>query len=96
MARDRTHDEILDQMVYAVACVAYHYGPGLSGAGLRWVRKQLDREPQGDPGWWCDSSWRVDIPDGEELDFCPEKLPPDLLDRSFEEIVRLSRGGEEQ
>jgi hypothetical protein len=65
MARERTHDEIVDEMVWVVNWVAYYYGPGLSTDGLVALRKVLSRFNN----WYCDSSWRVDIPEGEEIDF---------------------------
>jgi hypothetical protein len=106
MARDRTHDEIVDQLVYAAACVARHYGPGLSADGLQAMRKSLDAEGP----WWCDSTWRVDVQEpnyygdsrleGHSLDepnpdFCPLVLKDGYLGLNFREVVEQSRGGEE-
>ena len=39
---ERTHDQILDEMVHAVACVAWHYGPGLNESGLKEIRDCLN------------------------------------------------------
>ncbi len=96
MARNRSPDEILDQVVYAVACVARHYGPGLSAEGLKWVRDQL----QSDTTWVCDSTWRVDTQEGDgdpNPDFHPlvldEDDPPYF---TFEEVVQQSRTGEDE
>lgn len=95
MARDRTNDEILDQAVYAVACVAHHYGPGFSAEGLADVRRLLTELGP----WGCDSSWRVDIPEGEgepNPDFCPKHLPKEFGWIEFDDITRASRTGLEE
>lgn len=38
---DRTKEQLLDEMVYAVQCVFYHYGPALSEDGLKELRAAL-------------------------------------------------------
>lgn len=91
MARERTHDEIVDEVVYAAACVIYHYGPGLSDEGLVALRHGIEAACG---RLWCDSSWRVDTPDGEgedSPDFHVRMLSKER-DLSFEVIVRRSRG----
>lgn len=91
MARDRTKDEILDQLVYAVACVARHYGPGLSAEGLADIRQKLSLD-----NWWCDSTWRVDTLEGPgepDPDFCPSVLPPSFCGLEFDDVVEQSRTG---
>jgi len=95
MATGRSHDEILDQMIFAVACVANHYGPALNADGLAEIRKLLGDSQQ----WWCGSHWLVDVLEGGEdgnPDFCPKVIPfttPAGLD--FDEVVRQSRTGED-
>lgn len=90
MARERTHDEILDEMCFAVNRVARHYGPSLSQDGLIELRKRLD----GMGKWWCDATWMVDAIEGEEPDF--HELIPDEYDiegfYSFETVRKQSRG----
>lgn len=93
MARDRSKDEILDQLVYAVAAVARHYGPGLSTEGLRDIRKKLDEDD-----WWCDARWRVDVLEGGDdgnPDFCPSVIPNDYYGLDFEETINRARTGED-
>lgn len=106
MARNRTNEEIVDQLVYAVACVARHYGSGLSAEGLASVRKALEAEGP----WNCDSGWRVDTMEqdyyGDELqpgfnagepnpDFCPSVLTDGFLGLYLADVVRQSRTGVE-
>jgi hypothetical protein len=91
MARERTHDEIVDEMVWVVACVARHYGPGLSTDGLVALRKTLSRFNN----WYCDSTWRVDIPEGEERDFhelFDGQIPIMSEEEDFTMVTAASRG----
>lgn len=93
MARDRSKDEIVDQMLFAVACVANHYGPALSPGGLVGVREQLASH-----NWWCDAEWRTATLEGGQdgnPDFCPQVLPSKTVaGLDFDEVVRQSRTGE--
>ncbi len=94
MARDRSKEEILDQMVWAVACVARHYGPGLSASGLRGLRQELASSGP----YWCDGEWRSDVLEGGKdgnPDFCPAILKPDFAGLNFDETVKRSKTGEE-
>lgn len=95
MARTRTKDEILDQLIYAIACVARHYGPGLSADGLKHYRDLLARDD-----WWCDATWTCDVLEDEEEpnpDFHPSKLNCDDPEWffTFEDVVRKSRTGQD-
>jgi hypothetical protein len=88
MARERTKDEILDQLVYAVNCVARHYGPGLSAEGLKDIRDKFAED-----NWWCDSTWRVDTEDEPNPDFCPFIIEDGYMGLNFAEVARESREG---
>lgn len=92
MARERTSEEILDEVVYAAHRVIEHYGTGLSEDGLIWLREAISKSVG---PFWCDCSWRNDIPEGEEQDF-HELLPPVLSPSShmtdFDWQVRASKG----
>jgi hypothetical protein len=93
MARERTKEEILDQAVYAVARVVNHYGPALNAEGLQHLRYLLS-----DIDYWCDSTWRVDVLEGGEdgnPDFHPSVLPDGKYGPRFEEVVYMSRTGED-
>jgi hypothetical protein len=73
---DRTHDEILDEMVHAVACVVSHYGPNLNAAGLAWVRERLDF------CWYTDASFRLDMEEDDPyIDFHQRITWPDGWDQ---------------
>lgn len=70
---ERTHDQILDEMVHAVACVAQHYGPGLNESGLKMIRDSLNCL-----NWHTDSCFRVDCyEDDPYIDFHQRILWPD-------------------
>ena len=58
---DRTEEQVLDEVVYAVACVAQHYGPGLSEIGLQEMRKLLESF-----NFHTDASFRVDVQEDDE------------------------------
>ena len=93
MARERTDEEILDQLVYAVACVARHYGSGLSAEGLFNVRRKLAEDK-----WYCDTTWRVDVLEGlsePNPDFYPSVLTEGMSGLCFEDVVLQSRTGEQ-
>jgi hypothetical protein len=83
MARVRSHQEIVNELVYAVQRVVRHYGPGLNEDGLLEVREFMDKRLG---PWWCDATWRCII-DGEEKDF-HEIIPiPYLEEDSFESFI---------
>ncbi len=92
MAADRTHDEILNEMVYAANEAFRHYGPGLSADGLAALRKVMGAELS---PLWCDSCRRVDVPDGGEKDF-HETLPghADVYDGFAATVERMTTGDE--
>lgn len=83
----RTHDQILDEAVYAAACVAYHYGSGFSEEGLQALRKLL-----GQMRWDLDSTYRVDAREGDpHIDFHTRIIwPPDWWQLDFQETVKES------
>lgn len=86
---DRTRDEILDQAVYTVACVAHHYGPGYSDDGLQVLRESLDRLI-----FCTDVSFRERYDHEPYIDFVSRIIWPEDWDKlDFEETVRDSRGG---
>lgn len=87
---DRTKDQILDQVVYAVQCVAVHYGPAFSADGLQELRKILGEFSD----WRTDSTFRVDVLDDDEfVDFHQRIIWPDgWWKRDFEETIKDSYG----
>jgi hypothetical protein len=73
---DRTSEQILDEMVHAVACVARHYGPGLNERGLAWVRSQLACS-----SWSTDACYIVDCRESDpHIDFHTRIIWPDGWD----------------
>lgn len=95
MAADRTHEQILDEMVYAAQRAFEHYGPGFSAEGLASLRKVLHNETY---PLWCDSSWRVDVPDGEEQDFHTLLTPTpwgEDVENHFRDVIQRSKTGQE-
>jgi hypothetical protein len=73
----RTHAQILDEIVYAVACAAEHYGPGLSEDGLADLRALFNKW-----GFWTDTSFRVDRCEDEPyIDFHERIIWPDGWDK---------------
>ncbi len=89
MARERTTEEILDEVVYAANRAMYHYGPSLSEEGLATLREAISAAVG---PFWCDSAWRVDLLDGEEKDF-HELLPAADWADDFATQAKASRGG---
>ena len=85
---ERTHEQILDQLVYAVACAYKHYGPELSAEGLVDLRQKL-----GDH-WFTDSGYTCDVYDDDPyVDFYARIIQPSgwkVLD--FKETINLSKG----
>lgn len=74
---ERTHEQILDEVVHAVACVARHYGPGLNEAGLKEVRDNLNTIP-----WFTDACFIVDCrEDDPYIDFHQRIFWPDGWDQ---------------
>jgi hypothetical protein len=73
----RTHEQILDEVVHAVACVAQHYGPELNERGLAWVRSQLGERP-----WFTDACYQVDCREIDlHIDFHTRIINPNGWDR---------------
>lgn len=74
---ERTRDQILDQAVHAVACVARHYGPGFNENGLLLIRERLSEMP-----WHTDSCFRVDRQEDESfIDFHQRIIWPEGWDK---------------
>lgn len=74
---ERTRDQILDEAVHTVACVAHHYGPGFSETGLQEVRKLLSEMP-----WDTDSTFRVDCQEDDPfIDFHQRIIWPEGWDK---------------
>lgn len=88
---DRTQDQILDEMMYAVACVSRHYGPGLSKIGLQEMRKLIESF-----NFHTDSSFRVDVSEDEEyVDFRSRIIWPDEWDViDYNNIIEDSKSDE--
>ena len=59
----RTKEQILDQAVYAAACVARHYGPGFNSDGVALLREKLSELP-----WYTDAEYWVDVYPGDEFE----------------------------
>jgi len=73
---ERTHDQILDEMVHAAACVARHYGPALNEEGLQMLRHHLNF------GNWSTDCFRVDCRESDPyIDFHQRIIWPDGWDR---------------
>jgi len=53
---ERTKEQILEEAVYAVACVVQHYGPELNEEGLDEVRELLSNID-----FSTDATYRVDV-----------------------------------
>ncbi len=86
---ERTEEQILDQLVFAVAEAREHYGPGFNKAGLRYVRECLSAlKPL-----WADATYRVDCyEDDLFIDFHHRIITPEGWDKmDFDEIVRDSQ-----
>jgi hypothetical protein len=93
MARDRSKDEILDQVMYAIQSVTHHYGPNFRPEGLKEIRDYLNNSYD----FWCDANWRVDVLEGGidgNPDFCPKVLNYENTGLDFEEVVKYSRTGD--
>ena len=87
---ERTEDQVLDQVVYAVACAYRHYGPGLSEDGLRGLRALL----RGFTRWTTDSSYRMDVhEDDPQADFA-SCIAPRYGRPDYAQVVADSRGEE--
>jgi hypothetical protein len=87
---ERTNEQVLDQLVYAVACAYRHYGPGLSPEGLMSLRAKLGEDGK----WFTDASYRCDVyEDDEHVDFHTRILWPREWDKlDYQETVNCSRG----
>jgi len=75
----RTEKQILVQAVYAVACVAHHYGPGFSEEGLTLVAESLK-------GFrlFTDASYQTDVyEDDPHVDFSSLITIPLGWDRDY-------------
>ena len=74
---DRTKDQILKEAVYAVACVAHHYGPALNEEGLQEIHNLLLRVD-----FHTDATYRVDVFENDEFaDFHSRIIWPDDWDK---------------
>lgn len=85
---DRTQEQVLDEAVYAVACVAWHYGPGLSKIGLQEMRKLLKSF-----NFHTDSCFRVDVQEDEKhVDFRSRIIWPDGRDvLDYDNVIEESQ-----
>ena len=85
---DRTQDQVLDEAVYAMACVSEHYGPGLSKIGLQEMRKLLKSF-----NFHTDACFRIDVSeDDEHVDFRLRIIWPhgwDILD--YNNVIEESK-----
>lgn len=87
---ERTDEQLLDELVYAVASVVRHYGPGYNENGLKNIRKKLSMIDIR-----TDASYRVDMYDDDQFaDFHQRIVNPDgwWANCDFEETVKDSRG----
>ena len=86
---EKTSEEILNEVVFAVACVARHYGSGLSETGLQDLRKLLN----GFIKWTTDTCYRCDVYEEDEYVDFHERIivPKDWDDLNFQEIVEESK-----
>jgi hypothetical protein len=90
---DRTSDQILDQAVYALACIHDHYGPGLNENGLRELRKLLSNDK-----YFCDSSYICDVyEDDPYVDFASRILWPKEWRHAlnFYDVTTISKSKED-
>ncbi len=72
----RTHEQVLDEIVHAVACAAHHYGPRLNESGLALVRERLT-----DFKFYTDACFCVDRQeDAQFIDFHQRIICPDGWD----------------
>lgn len=89
---DRTPEQVLDEVVYAMACVAQHYGPGLSKIGLQEMRKLLKSF-----NFHTDASFRVDVQEDEKhVDFRSRIIWPhgwDVID--YDNVIAESKSDED-
>ena len=72
---ERTHDQILDEMVHAVACVARHYGDKLNESDLKLIRDRLNLN------WYTDAGFSTDCRESDfYIDFHQRIIWPDGWD----------------
>ena len=82
---ERTQDQILDEMVHAVACVARHYGDRLRESDLKLIRDRLDLN------WYTDAGFSGDCRESDRyIDFHQRIIWPDGWDR----LIPLQTGRE--
>jgi hypothetical protein len=94
MARNRSQEEILNQVMYAIAAVVAHYGPGYNAEGLHELRQMI----AGSETFFCDSEWRVDVIEDKQSpnpDFCPSIIPDGTSGLNFATVVKKSLTGED-
>ena len=71
---ERSEDQILDQVVYAVLCAYQHYGPGFSEEGKIELRELLSKFTV----WSMDASYKCDVcEDDPYVDFSNRIIWPD-------------------
>ncbi len=62
---NRTKEQILEEAVYAVACVAHHYGTAFNEEGLQEIRNLLSKVD-----FHTDTTYRIDVfEDDKFVDF---------------------------
>ena len=90
---ERSEDQILDQAVYAVACVARHYGPGLNEYGLAHLRECLSKLVI-----FTDACYTVDVYDDDPYaDFSSRIVWPSGWDKmDYDETMARMREGENE
>jgi hypothetical protein len=81
---NRNTDQLMDELVYAVACVVNHYGPMFNESGLEWLRKTLEPLRH---HLWCDACYTVDVYPGDEYEDFHQRIiwPPGWDTISFSE-----------
>ncbi len=87
---ERTSEQILDEVVYAVQCVTVHYGPGFNEDGLRELRKVLNEFHT----WWTDGEYTSGMLENDEHEDFHQRIiwPEDWRKENFNEVVKESRG----
>lgn len=60
----RSKEQILDEVIYAINCVSYHYGPCFNQEGLKDLREKLK-----DIDFWADAEYMGRYEDEDFIDF---------------------------
>lgn len=84
---ERTQDQLIDQMTYALACVYQHYGPGLNSDGLKDLRLEMTQLFSKNK-LFLDASYRTDVNENDPyVDFDQRILKPNgWYNISFDEF----------